>query len=287
MIARFLLALLVVLNVVLKSEQACCSDTCFQIANKALSIGETLTSTALDTKGPFTSADLCGSVFQTKGSCCDARRLKSFASKMLLRIKLNFAAIETAISSAPVVLRSLPKLMALFKAKNPSGQGRDELFLTAIGGEVEYNRIKSIADYIQGQLDGIIKKIADKQYNTAQCYKTLFENKLNSLCLICSGDASSFFDSATQKFKIKKSYCIDLVNACAGPMDIFAKTSHLFEVIRVLRNAFSTNTVSKLGTSFSQSRMTTYQTCAQDSESCTVAPPTFSTSVENSALSVT
>ena len=267
MLRRFLFAFLVIACLFLRSQQACCSDSCFAVANSALNIGETLTATTLQKTG-YKAGDLCGAVFTAKGSCCDNTKLRSFAAKLLARIKTTFTAIDSAIQTAPAILKNLPRLLSMFQSKDPAGPTADPTFVEAIGGEVEYYKIKTIADFIQIQIDSLSSNITNKTFDSAKCFKTLFESKLNALCLICSGDASSFFDEATKKFKIKKSYCVNLVNNCAGPMDVFSKVSHLFEVIRVVRSALASSTVTTIDKSFSQSRLAVYEECASSPDTC-------------------
>ena len=270
MLRRFLFAILVIACLFLRSQEACCSDACFAVANSALSIGETLTATALQKTG-FKAGDICGAVFTAKGSCCDNTKLRSFAAKLLARIKTTFTAIDSAIQTAPTILKSFPRLLAAFQSKDPAGSSADPTFVESVGGEAEYYKIKAIADFIQAQIDSLSQKITAKTFDSTKCFKTLFESKLNALCLICSGDASSFFDEATKKFKIKKSYCVNLVNDCAGPMDVFSKVSHLFEVIRVVRSALASSTVTTIDKSFSQSRLAIYEECATTPYACNQA----------------
>ena len=270
MLRRFLFAFLVIACLFLRSQQACCSDACFAVANSALSIGETLTATTLQKTG-YKAGDLCGAVFTAKGSCCDNTKLRSFAAKLLARIKTTFTAIDSAIQTAPTVLKSFPRLLAAFQSKDPAGSSADPTFVESVGGEAEYYKIKAIADFIQSQNDTLSQNITANTFNSTKCFKTLFESKLNALCLICSGDASSFFDEPTKKFKIKKSYCVNLVNDCAGPMGVFSKVSHLFEVIRVVRSALASSTVTTIDKSFSQSRLAIYEECANTPDACNQA----------------
>ena len=270
MLRRLLFAFLVSACLFLRSQQACCSQNCFSVANSALSIGETLTATDIQKTG-FKSGDLCGTVFTAKGSCCDAAKLRSFAAKLLARIKTTFAAIDGAVQSAPFILKSLPNLLAAFQAKDPTNGSADPSFIETIGGEVEYYKIKAIADYIQSQSETLSAKISASSFDSNKCFKTLFEGKLNALCMICSGDASNFFDEQTKKFKVKNTYCLNLVNDCAVPMDIFSKISHLFEVVRVLRSALSSTKATSIDTSFSQSRLAVYEECANSPDTCNQA----------------
>lgn len=267
-----LLVVIVLAAVLSPSLQDCCSDACFQTTSP-LGKGEVLKRISLDKTTAFKDDQLCGPAFKAKGSCCDSTQLNTFVTKMIERLKANFLAIESATSNAPSILKGFGKLSEMFKSKNPSGTTPDAPFIASLGGDEQYYKILSMVQHIETQLDDLRTMIANKQFDPKKCYDTLFKSKVASICMICSGDASSFFDDVTGKFKIKRNFCQDIVAACAPSLDLFNKINHLMEVTRVIRSGLMSETVKQVRPEFSQDRLSVIEDCARDPDACKANEP--------------
>lgn len=264
LLSVFILQLLVAL-----SFQGCCTDNCFAIVNGGQAEGSSLIKTTLQTDTKlFNPSGICGSTFTTKGSCCDLKSVGSYADKLLARMKNVFKGVEGAITQAPTIIRSLNALFELLKSKDPTSANSDELFLKSIGGIDGYLKAKAILQALINRSAAIQTQLTTVQASNSKCYTTLFQARLNSICMVCSGDADKTFNSATQKFMVKSDFCKTLVSDCSGVLDLFVKVSHALEVTRVIRNALTSTTVQAIGTDFSEDRVAIYEECAQNPTTC-------------------
>lgn len=266
---KSLLSVIVFQLLVALSFQGCCTDNCFAIVNGGQAQGSSLTKTALQTDAKlFNPAGICGSTFVAKGSCCDLKSVGAYADKLLARMKSVFKGVEGAIIQAPTIIKSLNALFELLKSKDPTGSNNDELFLKSIGGIDGYLKTKAILQALITRSASIQTQLTTAQASNSKCYTTLFQARLNSICMVCSGDADKTFNPTTQKFMVKSDFCKTLVSDCSGVLDLFVKVSHALEVTRVIRNALSSTGVQPVGTDFSEDRVSIYEECAQNPTSC-------------------
>lgn len=266
---KSLLSVIIFQLLVALSFQGCCTDNCFAIVNGGQAQGSTLTKTALQTDAKlFNPAGICGSTFASKGSCCDLKSVGAYADKLLTRMKNVFKGVEGAITQAPTIIKSLNALFELLKSKEPTGSNSDELFLKSIGGTDGYLKAKAILQALITRSASIQSQLTNAQASNSKCYTTLFQARLNSICMVCSGDADKTFNPTTQKFIVKSDFCKTLVSDCSGVLDLFVKVSHALEVTRVIRNALSSTSVQPIGSDFSEDRVSIYEECAQNPTTC-------------------
>lgn len=259
----------VLLALVAITKQGCCTDGCFSIVNGAQAQGEALVKTALNTDSKsFNPAGICGATFASKGSCCDPKSVGAYADKLLGRLKQIFKGVESAISQAPAIFRALPALVEILKSKDPTGTTTDELFMKSVGGIDGYLKLNAIVQALNTRSAAVQTQLASAASNNAKCYNALFQARINSLCMVCAGDADTIFNTLTQRFRVKTSFCQTLVTECSSVMDLFVKVSHALEASRVIRNALSSTNVQRIAAEFSDDRVSLYEDCAKNPTAC-------------------
>ena len=67
--------------------------------------------------------------------------------------------------------------------------------------------------------------------SSKRCFDSLANIRENALCMRCSGKASQFWDSAKQKYLVKRSTCFDIIDSC---IDYFAYFSEVMTFMRRL-----------------------------------------------------
>ena len=261
-----------------RTLEECCAAGCLD-ASKSLALGDSLEAIPIDTTSTFNTSEVCGSVFKAKGTCCQNTKLKSYANKMVLRIKTNLLNIETAIQFAPTVIRKLSYLLQVFRTKASfpapvapavqTGPTDDSVFRSTIGGLQKYHKIKPLLEFLEYEKDDLLDMISKKDYETTKCYETLLNKKLNAICLACSGDSSSFYNPTSKKFKIKSNYCTDLVNSCSKMFNVFYRVHTTVHIARFLKKALSSTDLDvTFDDEFSLARLINIDDCAKDRISC-------------------
>jgi hypothetical protein len=129
--------------------------------------------------------------------------------------------------------------------------------------------LKVMAEYLTTQMGAINKQISEQKYNSSKCYETLLRSKLNSVCMACSGNASDYYDTTSQRFRIKRNYCVNLVNDCAQVFNLYNKVNTVLKVSRMFRIAMSSQqTDETILQDFSLDRMLSYDACLANLTDC-------------------
>ena len=260
--------LFVMITLCIETLQECCASGCLD-ASKSLNMGDILEAIPVDTTTTFNTSQICGAVFQAKGNCCQYMKVQNYANDLILRAKGTLAQMETSINNSVPILKSLPILLQIFNSKNPAGTTPDPFFISAIKGAQNYDKIRVIIERLSLQVASIVARIQSANYTSAKCYSTLLASKVNAVCMVCAGDASSFYNSTSGKFTIKKNYCQALVTDCADTFDLYTKVNHALAVTRLIRNAMmNLNPTSSISEWFSLSRMQVYENCLYNLTAC-------------------
>lgn len=253
---------------VIQSYQDCCASGCLNGA-LTIDVGETVELIPKDTSSDFNETLLCGTVFKAKGNCCQYTKMQSFANKTLVRLKIAFNTMQSATTSMPGIISNLKFITGVFNEKSIYLATRDPYYESALGGPEKWQKVKSIWEHLLRTSDDLLLKINSNNYNATQCYETIANQKLNALCMACSGDASNYYDSTANKFKIKSTYCKTLVEGCGRTLDVFTKVVHMLHTVNAVMQSLSYKAPTyTIPDSVSLTRLMAFDNCGNDTVGC-------------------
>lgn len=263
----YAIALLILAILCLGSNQQCASQAQLDLA-KRLAPGSDLKKIDA-TKLALAKDQLCSAAFEANGgTCCDYESLKAFANQLIAQLKQQFAGIDSVISTFPSILEGLPKLLEHLALKDPSTNS-DPDFIKAIGGEKAYYGYQAILQHLTTQAKVISEDVTAKKFDTPGCLKAIFNQKLSTLCLVCSPAAGKFFNENTKKFIFKKAGLQTVLTACVASFDIFNKVTHALQAYRVINKALSSkDALAAPPTDFSLEKMLKYEECRKNPDLC-------------------
>lgn len=263
----YAIALLILAILCLGSNQQCPSQAQLDLA-KRLAPGSDLKKIDA-TKLALAKDQLCAAAFEANGgTCCDYESLKAFANQLIAQLKQQFAGIDSVISTFPSILEGLPKLLDHLALKEPSTNS-DPDFIKAIGGEKAYYGYQAILQHLTTQAKVISEDVTAKKFDTPGCLKAIFNQKLSTLCLVCSPAAGKFFNENTKKFIFKKAGLQSVVTACIPSFDIFNKVTHALQAYRVINKALSSkDALAAPPSDFSLDKMLKYEECKKNPDIC-------------------
>lgn len=262
----FALALLILATLCVGSFQQCASQAQLDLA-KRLVPGADLKKIEA-TKLALAKDQLCAASFEANGgTCCDYESLKAFANQLIATLKQQFAGIDSVIASFPSILESLPKLLEHLTLKDPTTNS-DPQFIEAIGGQTAYYKYLAILQHLTTQSKAISEDITGKKFDTGSCLKSIFNQKLSVLCLVCSPVASKFFNDSTQKFIFKKAGIQAVLTSCIATFDVFNKVTHALQAFRLINKALSSKDAAATAppADFSLEKMLKYEECRKNPE---------------------
>lgn len=263
-----LTALLSLLFLALQTTQDCCASGCLD-GSKSVNIGETVETIPKDTASTFPDTQLCGTVFKAKGSCCQYAKMQSYANKTLTRLKIAFNTMNAAAGQISSVVSNFKLINNTFHEKSIYSVNRDPYFEDALGGPENWQKIKGIWDHLGRTADDLLSKVSASKYNATKCYETMANQKLNALCMACSGDASNFYDSNAKRFKVKSTYCKSLVDGCATTLDVFSKVVHMLHSIYAFTQSLASKAPAyNISDSISLHRLLVFDRCGNDTVGC-------------------
>ena len=262
----FAIALLILGTLCLGSFQQCASQAQLDLVRRLVQ-GVELKSTELKTDA-LDKTQLCAAAFSTNGGfCCVYDSVKAFANQLIATLKQQFAGIDSVIATFPSILDNLPRLLEHLTLKDPSNNS-DPDFVAAIGGEKAYYAFQAILQHLTTQAKTIAEDITAKKFDTAACLKSIFNQKLSTICLACSGAAGKFFNPATNKFILRKAGIQGVLTSCVATFDVFNKVTHALQVFRVINKALSSKdaTATTAPADFSLEKMLKYEECRKNPE---------------------
>jgi uncharacterized protein YqgV (UPF0045/DUF77 family) len=248
------------------SHQQCASQAQLELARRLAPGAELKAVNA--TKLALAKDQFCAAAFEAnEGTCCDYESLKTFADKLIATLKQQLGGIDGIIATFPTILDALPKLLEHLQLKDPVSNS-DPDFIKAIGGEKYYYSYQAILQHLTTQSKTISEDITTKKYDAVGCLKSIFTQKLSSLCLVCSANAGKYFNENTRKFLFKKAGIQAIVTSCCATFDIFNKVAHGLQAFRVINQALSSKDAIATvpPADFSLDKMLKYEECKKNPE---------------------
>lgn len=210
----------------MRVQYALAGDTCSKVGTGDLKANPYYNVKVYDKVQKKANGTFCQQTWTTNGGCCSSKDASQFAQNWLKAVKKNANATKEIM---PIFKSSLEYLGAIkaYAQKNKATIVRK--------GEMTSKQFEDFNLQIQNYIEGIhFFSSKEEAYNNTleDCYKSIYNMRANGVCLRCSGDFDSFYDTSHKSIKVDDSTCKQLVGNCT---DVFAYNAEINSYYRRLQ----------------------------------------------------
>ena len=202
---------------------------------------------------------ICGSVFNKYGACCKQDDVEKLVVARVRRMKREYAAYKKEmVLIKQYNIQYIKISYEITKSYFTSRIMKNDTF-SEIGGVVNSQHFLRLLNGLSVHVDVHQKKMNNYTSFEEKCFSTILTYRSDSMCLICSGDGSSYFNSSSNMLNISNKTCMNIIQSCKH---VFYTMAVSKAIIFALRGMTSYRSILDIDT------LDTMMRCTEDDFNC-------------------